>query len=93
MIPVMNEVIAMNEIKSWTQSMSQLVEVVADLTDQINSYNNYDKIDIDLESLDKLTVIIKRMGDTVITDVNAEPIQEPTIKEVRKKNVNKSKNK
>jgi hypothetical protein len=89
----MNEVIAMNEIKSWTQSMSQLVEVVADLTDQINSYNNYDKIDIDLESLDKLTVIIKRMGDTVITDVNAEPIQEPTIKEVRKKNVNKSKNK
>ena len=44
-----------------------------DLSCQMNESKNYIDIEANFETMDKLSTIIKRIGDTLVRDVSAMP--------------------
>lgn len=55
--------------RMFTQSYTDLIEVLSDLTYYINSANDINKIDNeDLEKVNIITTILKRMGETSVME-------------------------
>jgi hypothetical protein len=53
-----------NELFIDTQN--NLIVIMHDLSAQMNNQSNYDKIDADLSTMNDLSNIIKRLGDTIV---------------------------
>jgi hypothetical protein len=53
-----------NELFIDTQN--NLIMIMHDLSVQMNNQSNYDKIDADLSTMNDLSNIIKRLGDTIV---------------------------
>ena len=73
----------MTTTEMFTKSMRDIVEIIYDLTGQLNESANYDDMADDIELVEKLTTITKRMGDTSVL--------EPYSEEGEKTNVDKRK--
>nr|DAK91391.1 MAG TPA: hypothetical protein [Caudoviricetes sp.] len=48
----------------WEKAKANLIDVVFDLTEEINGIDDYALIEADLPLVDSLTTILKRMQDT-----------------------------
>lgn len=57
----------MTNIDKLNKSMECLISTLYDITDSINSATNYDEIDINMSTVDKLTTNIKRMVDAGVS--------------------------
>lgn len=66
----------MTNIDKLNKSMECLISTLYDITDSINSATNYDEIDINMSTVDKLTTNIKRMVDAGVS-LNGGSIQAP----------------
>lgn len=53
-----------NELFIDTQN--NLIMIMHDLSVQMNNQSNYDKIDADLSTMNDLSNIVKRLGDTIV---------------------------
>ena len=53
-----------NELFIDTQN--NLIVIMHDLSVQMNNQSNYDKIDADLSTMNDLSNIVKRLGDTIV---------------------------
>lgn len=53
-----------NELFIDTQN--NLIVIMHDLSVQMNNHSNYDKIDADLSTMNDLSNIVKRLGDTIV---------------------------
>lgn len=61
-----------NELFIDTQN--NLIVIMHDLSVQMNNQSNYDKIDADLSTMNDLSNIVKRLGDTVVLAIpQAQP--------------------
>ena len=56
----------MNSVEKWIEAQKSLVDVVLDLALEMNALNDYEAIEISAGLMDKLSTIIKRMGETTI---------------------------
>lgn len=55
-----------------TQTQNNLIEIMYDLSVQMNEAKDYSKIDVDMSTLNDLSTIVKRIGDTVMLDISIE---------------------
>lgn len=55
-----------------TQTQNNLIEIMYDLSSQMNDAKDYSKIDADMETLNDLSTIVKRLGDTVMLDIPSQ---------------------
>jgi hypothetical protein len=61
-----------NELFIDTQN--NLIMIMHDLSVQMNNQSNYDKIDADLSTMNDLSNIVKRLGDTIVLAIpQAQP--------------------
>jgi hypothetical protein len=61
-----------NELFIDTQN--NLIVIMHDLSAQMNNQSNYDKIDADLSTMNDLSNIVKRLGDTIVLAIpQAQP--------------------
>ena len=61
-----------NELFIDTQN--NLIVIMHDLSVQMNNQSNYDKIDADLSTMNDLSNIVKRLGDTIVLAIpQAQP--------------------
>lgn len=54
------------------ETQNNLIDIMYDLSIQMNEAKDYSKIDADMETLDKLSTITKRLGDTIMLDIGIE---------------------
>ena len=66
----------MGNVDKLNKSMEYLISTLLDITTEINNATNYDKIDINLSTVDKLTTNIKRMVDSGVS-LSGELIEQP----------------
>ncbi|MGL5767095.1 MAG: hypothetical protein ACRCX8_15780 [Sarcina sp.] len=58
----------MTNNEKFQQSVSDIVDVIYDLTGDIQSQTSYVGVEENLNLLDKLSSILKRMGDTLVIE-------------------------
>lgn len=66
----------MGNVDKLNKSMEYLISTLLDITTEINNATNYDKIDVNLATVDKLTTNIKRMVDSGVS-LSGELIEQP----------------
>ena len=54
------------------QTQNNLIDIMYDLSIQMNEAKDYSKIDMDMSTLNDLSTIVKRIGDTVMLDIGME---------------------
>lgn len=54
------------------QTQNNLIDIMYDLSNQMNESKDYTKIDADMNTLNDLSTIVKRLGDTVMLDISIE---------------------
>lgn len=59
-------------MNKFTQSQNNLIDILFDLTEGMNEANDYTQVEEDVALVDKLSTIIKRMGDTVVFNIIEE---------------------
>ena len=52
--------------QEFIETQNNLIDIMFDLSCQMNESKNYIDIDANFETMDKLSTIIKRIGDTVV---------------------------
>lgn len=62
------------------QTQNNLIDIMYDLSNQMNESKDYTKIDADMNTLNDLSTIVKRLGDTVMLDIGIENNKEGEIK-------------
>lgn len=73
------EDVAMQNYEKINEAYSSLSDILLDICAEANDLNNYDQIDLALETADKISVILKRLGETAILEVG-EPPEQPAEK-------------
>lgn len=69
------EDIVMQNYEKINEAYSSLSDILLDICAEANELNNYDQIDLALETADKISVILKRLGETAILEVGEIPEQ------------------
>lgn len=69
------EDIVMQNYEKINEAYSSLSDILLDICSEANELNNYDQIDLALETADKISVILKRLGETAILEVGEIPEQ------------------
>ena len=69
------EDIVMQNYEKINEAYSSLSDILFDICAEANELNNYDQIDLALETADKISVILKRLGETAILEVGELPEQ------------------
>lgn len=69
------EDIVMQNYEKINEAYSSLSDILFDICAEANELNNYDQIDLALETADKISVILKRLGETAILEVGEIPEQ------------------
>lgn len=69
------EDIVMQNYEKINEAYSSLSDILFDICAGANELNNYDQIDLALETADKISVILKRLGETAILEVGEIPEQ------------------
>jgi hypothetical protein len=69
----------MTTTEMFAKSMQDIVEIIYDLTGQLNESTNYDDMADDIELVEKLTTITKRMGDTLVLEPYNEEGEETNV--------------
>lgn len=69
------EDIVMQNYEKINEAYSSLSDILLDICAEANELNNYDQIDLALETADKISVILKRLGETAILEVGELPEQ------------------
>ena len=59
--------------QEFIETQNNLIDIMFDLSCQMNESKNYIDIEANFETMDKLSTIIKRIGDTLVRDVSAMP--------------------
>lgn len=60
--------------QEFIDTQNNLIMIMHDLSVQMNNQSNYDKIDADLSTMNDLSNIVKRLGDTVVLAIpQAQP--------------------
>lgn len=62
----------MKKMNKLTQTQNNLIDIMYDLSNQMNEAKDYTKIDADMNTLNDLSTIVKRLGDTVMLDISIE---------------------
>lgn len=65
----------MQNYEKINEAYSSLSDILLDICAEANELNNYDQIDLALETADKISVILKRLGETAILEVGEIPEQ------------------
>ena len=65
----------MQNYEKINEAYSSLSDILLDICAEANKLNNYDQIDLALETADKISVILKRLGETAILEVGEIPEQ------------------
>lgn len=65
----------MQNYEKINEAYSSLSDILLDICAEANKLNNYDQIDLALETADKISVILKRLGETAILEVGELPEQ------------------
>ncbi len=65
----------MQNYEKINEAYSSLSDILLDICAEANELNNYDQIDLALETADKISVILKRLGETAILEVGELPEQ------------------
>ena len=65
----------MQNYEKINEAYSSLSDILLDICVEANELNNYDQIDLALETADKISVILKRLGETAILEVGEIPEQ------------------
>lgn len=65
----------MQNYEKINEAYSSLSDILLDICSEANELNNYDQIDLALETADKISVILKRLGETAILEVGEIPEQ------------------
>jgi len=58
--------------EKFTEAQLNLIDILFDLSVQMNNATDYDSVDKDIETVDKISAIIKRRGDTILVDNRGE---------------------
>lgn len=69
----------MQNYEKINEAYSSLSDILLDICAEANELNDYDQIDAALETVDKVSVILKRLGETAILEVG-EPPEQPAEK-------------
>lgn len=69
----------MQNYEKINEAYSSLSDILLDICAEANELNDYDQIDAALETADKVSVILKRLGETSILEVG-EPPEQPAEK-------------
>lgn len=69
------EDIVMQNYEKINEAYSSLSDILLDICAEANELNNYNQIDLALETADKISVILKRLGETAILEVGEIPEQ------------------
>lgn len=69
----------MQNYEKINEAYSSLSDILLDICTEANELNDYDQIDAALETADKVSVILKRLGETAILEVG-EPPEQPAEK-------------
>lgn len=77
----------MSNQEKFIQSYTDLIDILYDLTGEMQEQKDYNKMLPDIEILDKVTTNLKRMGDTVVLNSveEVEKLEKKSIKEVDNK--------
>lgn len=59
----------MKKMNKLTQTQNNLIDIMYDLSNQMNEAKDYTKIDADMNTLNDLSTIVKRLGDTVVLEI------------------------
>ena len=70
-----SEKVVMQNYEKINEAYSSLSDILFDICAEANELNNYDQIDLALETADKISVILKRLGETAILEVGELPEQ------------------
>ena len=70
----------MKKMNKLIQTQNNLIDIMYDLSNQMNESKDYTKIDADMNTLNDLSTIVKRLGDTVMLDIGIENNKEGEIK-------------
>lgn len=54
------------------ETQNNLIDIMYDLSIQMNEAKDYSKIDADMSTLNDLSTIVKRLGDTAMLDIGIE---------------------
>lgn len=73
------EDVEMQNYEKINEAYSSLSDILLDICAEANELNDYDQIDAALETADKVSVILKRLGETAILEVG-EPPEQPAEK-------------
>lgn len=73
------EDVNMQNYEKINEAYSSLSDILLDICAEANELNDYDQIDATLETADKVSVILKRLGETAILEVG-EPPEQPAEK-------------
>lgn len=65
----------MQNYEKINEAYSSLSDILLDICAEANKLNNYNQIDLALETADKISVILKRLGETAILEVGELPEQ------------------
>lgn len=77
----------MQNYEKINEAYTALSDILLDVCAGANELNNYDQIDLTLETADKISVILKRLGETAILEVGeiseqpAEKVEEDIVVE------------
>ena len=69
----------MQNYEKINEAYSSLSDILLDICAEANELNDYDQIDAALETADKVSVILKRLGEAAILEVG-EPPEQPAEK-------------
>lgn len=65
-------------MEQWITTQSLLITLAFDLANDMDSASDYGALDGDVSLMDKLTTIIKRMGETVVLSAPVSEDNEPS---------------
>ena len=80
----------MNVNEAFIQTQNNLITIMYDLSVKMNNQSNFDKVDEDLSTMNDLSNIVKRLGDTVVLAI---PQPQPQNNEEDIGNMKKGENK
>lgn len=66
----------MKNIEKFNQSYTDLVGALYDITEQINTGNDWDLIRENLSDVSEITTILKRMGETAVLEIGEQEAPE-----------------
>ena len=64
----------MNNFEKMQLCYTDVLDAMCDLTNSLSQENNLDNFMDDLDLIDKASVILKRMGDTVLIEQTGEKV-------------------